>query len=95
MYRGSTGDGGERDLDKRLASGVRIVPLAPEATGFHAWSRKEEPHRNGGTAEWLVPEGAEDKAERVLFLHGGGYSSAPNPSTQPRPRPNSDPTPNP
>ena len=89
------GDGGERDLDKRLASGVRIVPLAPEATGFHAWSRKEEPHRNGGTAEWLVPEGAEDKAERVLFLHGGGYSSAPNPSTQPRPRPNPDPNPNP
>eukprot|EP00964_Phaeocystis_antarctica_P100088 scaffold65796_cov57-Phaeocystis_antarctica.AAC.1 len=26
---------------------------------------------DGGTAEWLVPEGAEDKAERVLFLHGG------------------------
>ena len=46
MYRGSTGDGGERDLDKRLASGVRIVPLAPEMTGFHAWSRKEEPHRS-------------------------------------------------
>ena len=108
-----TGDGGERDLDKRLASGVRVVPLAPEATGFNAWSRKEEPHRSalphprrvpepepkpesepvpdpapepvpalspgGGTAEWLVPEGAEDKAERVLFLHGGGYTLSPEP----------------
>ena len=68
------GDGGERHLDKRLASGVRIVPLAPEATGFNAWRREEEPNRSGGTAEWLLPEGAEDKAERVLFLHGGGYS---------------------
>ena len=37
------GDGGERHLDKRLASGVRIVPLAPEATGFNAWRREEEP----------------------------------------------------
>ena len=68
------GDGGEHHLDKRLASGVRIVPLAPEATGFNAWRREEEPNRSGGTAEWLLPEGAEDKAERVLFLHGGGYS---------------------
>ena len=51
-----TGDGGERDLDKRLASGVRVVPLAPEATGFNAWSRKEEPHRSALPHPRRVPE---------------------------------------
>ena len=40
------GDGGEKHLDKRLAPGVQIVPLVPEASGFTAWSRKEEPDRS-------------------------------------------------
>lgn len=64
-------------LDRRMAPGVRVVPVAPGTTGDDAfprlWTRKEGSKRIArGTAEWHVPQGV-DTRRRMLFLHGGTY----------------------
>ena len=63
-------DGGENDLDKSLAEGARVVPVPTDVTNFASWEREESPR---GTAEWVVPASASTSADRILFLHGGGY----------------------
>eukprot|EP01062_Namystynia_karyoxenos_P000719 TRINITY_DN1026_c0_g1_i1.p1 TRINITY_DN1026_c0_g1~~TRINITY_DN1026_c0_g1_i1.p1 ORF type:complete len:380 (+),score=98.83 TRINITY_DN1026_c0_g1_i1:82-1140(+) len=67
----ASGDGGERDMDKRIVPGVRLLDLPPSQTGFAQWQRGGKPR---GTALWAVPQ-AWDAAcgDRVLFLHGGAY----------------------
>eukprot|EP01064_Diplonema_japonicum_P016926 TRINITY_DN2499_c2_g1_i1.p1 TRINITY_DN2499_c2_g1~~TRINITY_DN2499_c2_g1_i1.p1 ORF type:complete len:385 (+),score=68.50 TRINITY_DN2499_c2_g1_i1:39-1157(+) len=65
-------DGGETGLDREEATGVSIVENVTNVTT--EWTRDGVPR---GTAEWIIPDNPlhPDWKVRVLFLHGGGYSS--------------------
>eukprot|EP01064_Diplonema_japonicum_P035018 TRINITY_DN742_c0_g3_i1.p1 TRINITY_DN742_c0_g3~~TRINITY_DN742_c0_g3_i1.p1 ORF type:complete len:359 (+),score=97.14 TRINITY_DN742_c0_g3_i1:834-1910(+) len=66
-------DYGETGIDKSLAEGTTIHVLEGVKVSS-AWERNGEAR---GTAEWIIPKRMPRKAERdrILFLHGGGYSS--------------------
>lgn len=81
-YDGSLADG-EVILDKRIAPGVVFSTLAPSmASGVVVpWTRSDavaESYSGAGkrgTCEWAVPAGCIDSKRRVLYCHGGGYTS--------------------
>ncbi|CAK8988654.1 unnamed protein product [Durusdinium trenchii] len=68
---------GRDRLDKRLATGVKIIKVAPGSTGSkdfpRLWKRDEgDRTKIRGSAEWYIPRRA-DLRRRMLFLHGGSY----------------------
>ena len=59
-----SGDGGELDLDKQRDPSVTITPIPSDQ-----WTGAD------GTPEWIVPHNNVNPRHRLLFLHGGGYTS--------------------
>jgi acetyl esterase/lipase len=70
-------------LDSRIAPGVEFCTLAPSlaATVVVPWTRSvavADSYSGAGergTCEWAVPSGCANSTRRVLYCHGGGYTS--------------------